>query len=119
MKTIPWQPGFTWRKLGFLSYSNSLSYRDVLENNPDWDVVTEPPIGAVIRYDAPVPNSGLLGTNITFTPTSSEVDQNFYPFDTMDNYILSLARYSPSTLLAVDRFNGWSSDCEQALTGNQ
>ena len=119
MRTIPWQPGFTWRKLGFLSYSNSLNYREVLESTPEWNIITEPPIGAVINYDAPVPASGLLGTNITFTPDSTQTSLNFYPFNSSKSYIESLAKYTPSTLLSVDRINGWSADSTQATTGVQ
>jgi hypothetical protein len=119
MRTIPWQPGFTWRKLGFLSYSDSLSYREIIEMNPGWDVTVEPPIGAVIRYESPTPDSGLLGTNTTFSPSSLQASEDIYPFSSVKEYEKSIATYQLGNVLQVDRLNGWSMDSRQAKFGYQ
>jgi len=55
--SFPFQQQFTWRKLGFLYFTNSLSYREVLEENPQWKVTELPPVGAQIRLSNVSPQS--------------------------------------------------------------
>jgi hypothetical protein len=119
MRTIPWQPGFTWRKLGFISYSDSLAYREVIEMNPGWDVTVEPPIGAGIYYEPSSPNAGLLGTNTTFSPSSLQAPEDIFPFSSVEEYNKALSSYQIGNVLQVDRLNGWSVDSSQARLGFQ
>jgi hypothetical protein len=49
MITVPFQPQFEWRRLGYLFYTDSLKYRDVLDANPQWNVMELPPLGAQIE----------------------------------------------------------------------
>lgn len=119
MKTIPWQPGFTWRKLGYLTSSNSLNYRDVINQNPSWNVTLEPPIGAVIRLDGNSSLGGLQGLPTSVGSISPVTARYIYPYDSVPEYTEALVRYAPSTLMNVDRFNGWSMDSIPAATGIQ
>lgn len=118
MNTVPWQPGFTWRKLGFVTNSNSLAYRDVLSYNPGWDVITEPPIGAVIRLASTGSAGGTEGIP-TSVSSSVQLSSAVYPFESVSAYVRALSKYSPSSMMNVDRFNGWSMDSLPAVTGIQ
>lgn len=119
MKLIPWQPGFTWRKLGYLTGSNSLNYRQVLEDNPDWDVITEPPIGAVIRLKTPNSLGQLQSVPPWPVTTGLQVAREVYPFPSYEEYVNSLSKYSTGALMNSDRVNGWSMDSNVAFTGVQ
>lgn len=119
MKTIPWQPGFTWRKLGFVSRSSSLAYRDVLALNPSWDVTIEPPVGAVIYLEGTASSGQLEAIPTGPNGGSAQISQEVYPFDTFEDYTLALSKYSSGALMTVDRTNGFSMDSAQAVTGIQ
>lgn len=119
MKTVPWQPGFTWRKLGYLTNSNSLSYREVINDNPGWDVVTEPPLGAMIRLSMNSFAGATEGIGVSVNSLGGLTSKEFYPFYSLDEYTTALTRYPPSSLMNVERFNGWSMDSLPAVTGAQ
>lgn len=115
MNTFVFQSNYTWRKTGFVFLSDSLAYRETLNNNPGWDITATPPPGSSLIQ----PNRiGLGVTDTAAVGAGSNVDPlSYYPFDSREEFILSLARYNPSTLLNVDRYNGWSADSTNSLSG--
>jgi len=121
MTTGPFQQQYTWRKLGYLAYSNSLDYRAVLEQNPQWDVVTLPPLGAQIKIDTSFESNGgnLLQSAPVFGLSSSDVADTIYPYDNREEYFLSLNRYTVTAVTNRDRVNGYALDGYSARTGLQ
>lgn len=121
MSTVPFQQQYTWRKLGYLSYTDSLAYRAVLEQNPQWDVVTLPPVGAQIRFDesAATSNGGLLQSAPVFGLPPSATTDDIYPYDNSDEYFLSLNRYTVGAITNRDEVNGYALDGYSARTGLQ
>ena len=119
--SITWNPGDTWRKLGYYYYTNSLDYRAVIEQNPQWDVITEPPTGAVFVLD--VEDSRQLSgtTNSGFFPQLPDayVQESIFPFNTITEYEDQAAKYSLYSLLNYNELNGYTQDTDQAATGNQ
>lgn len=122
MSNLVFQSGSTWRKLGFALYSNSLSYREVLENNPAWSVFSNPPEGTVLSSG---PSSGSLLTaglsqnSPMVSQPLSVYSEDYYPFTTPEDYVVSLSRYAPNHLKNVERLNGWISNSITADTGVQ
>lgn len=119
MGTFVFQPGMTWRKVGYALYSNSLSYREVLEANPAWNVTQVPPPGTVLR--------GSTGSNASYgasqLPSIYSVQNSaglgdYSPFSSSEEYHKSLSRYSPSSLRNMERVNGLSSDSRAVLSGS-
>jgi hypothetical protein len=112
MATLSFQPGATWRKLGFAVYSDSLAYREVLKDNPQWDVLSHPPLGTVLRGKRAQSNAGagLSQQPSVISPISGSSSLLYYPFDNLAGYLESLRKYSPSALKSVERVNGWSSN---------
>lgn len=119
MKTIPWQPGFTWRKLGYITQSSSLAYREVIEDNPGWDVVTEPAIGTVIRLSDTNQMGQIDSLPVGPGGSSAQVAAEVFPFETYADYVSAIARYSTGALMNTDRTNGFSMDSAAAVTGIQ
>lgn len=120
MNTFVFQPGMTWRKLGFALHSNSLEYRKVLENNPIWDISKLPPPGTVLRGSLNgSPSAGASQQPSVYTQLGSDSFLEFFPFDSQIEYYAALVRYSPSSLRKVERINGLTSDSSPALTGRQ
>lgn len=121
MATTPFQQQFTWRKLGYLAFSDSLAYRDVLEENPQWDVVTLPPIGAQISVNsgAQSSNGKLLQSAFVFGLPSSNVSDEIYPYTSEKDYFYSLNRYTVAGVTDRARLNGYTSDGYSARTGLQ
>lgn len=118
--TLPFQQQFTWRKLGYLFFENSLSYREVLEQNPQWSVNKLPPIGAQLQISG---NSGRAGSltqgNFIFgLAIESEADRIF-PYDTAAEYDAALYRYTLQGVVEREQLNGYSIDSLQAITGQQ
>ena len=94
MNTFPFPPGMDWGKLGFTLYSNSLSYREVLNQNPQWTVTELPPIGAVLEVTGTQQTARLQGTPLAFgLPSESELTA-IYPFTSVNDYESSLSKYS-------------------------
>lgn len=116
--SFPFQPQYTWRKLGYLFFSDSLSYREVLEQNPQWKVTELPPVGAQLRLSpGPQQSGGLLQGNFIFgLPLKSEEDRIF-PFESEEAYVQSLIKYSPSAVKQRETVNGWTLDTEKVIIG--
>ena len=121
--SIPFQQQFTWRKLGYLYFTNSLDYRQVLEQNPQWNVTRLPPVGAQIRTQPTADTTGIRGglTQGSFLnglPSGRNRDR-IYPFDTTEEYNSALNRYTLKGVLQRQSLNGPSFDNAAAITGNQ
>ena len=119
--SITWNPGDTWRKLGYYYYTNSLDYRAVIEQNPQWQVTEEPPVGAVLLLNV---NSERVRTS-TNTPgffvdtTDAGVLETVFPFDSVAEYEAQATKYSVYSLVNYNELNGYTMDTEVALTGNR
>lgn len=118
--SLPWQQQFTWRKLGYLFYQDSLSYREVLEQNPQWVVTKLPPIGAQIAIDGANSATGGLsqGDFVFGIPSGSQADEIF-PFDSRDAYTEALNKYTLQGVIERETLNGITFDSTQAITGLQ
>lgn len=118
--SLPFQQEFTWRKLGYLFFQDSLAYREILEQNPQWEVTTLPPIGAQLEITgANNGNGGLTqGTYVSGLVTGS-TREDIYPFDSINEYITSLNRYTLQGVINRDSLNGYTLDTPQSITGNQ
>lgn len=118
--SITWNPGDTWRKLGYFYYTNSLQYRSVIEQNPQWNVMIEPPIGTVLSLD--VDDSRTLSTtnNSGFfsTATDEYLQDIIFPFEYEEQYYSQAAKYSLYSLVNYNELNGYTQDTTQAATGN-
>lgn len=122
--SVPFQQQFTWRKLGYLYFTDSLSYRTVLEENPQWKVTELPPLGAQLRI---TPNNGVSGFapgglsqgNFIFGLPSGENAATIYPFDTQEEYTEALNRYTLQGVIDREAINGINFDSVQAITGSQ
>ena len=119
--SITWNPGDTWRKLGYYYYTNSLDYRAVIEQNPQWQVTEEPPVGAVLLLNV---NSERVRTS-TNNPgffvdtTDAGVLETVFPFDSVAEYEAQATKYSVYSLVNYNELNGYTMDTEVALTGNR
>ena len=119
MKTFPFPPGMDWGKLGFTLYSNSLSYREVLNQNPQWTVTELPPIGAVLEVTGTQQTARLQGTPLAFgLPSESELTA-IYPFTSVNDYESSLSKYSAKALRSIEEVNGLTMTSTPAVTGIQ
>ena len=117
-KTVTWGPGDTWRKVGYLTYYNSLDYRYVLEQNPQWNMTITPPVGTVIRLTTEGGTPGTLNSVDPFWVQSSEgADQLYFPFSTAQQYEDRVAQYSFYAILNSQSLNGYTSDSEKAIVG--
>jgi hypothetical protein len=121
--SFPFQPQFTWRKLGYLAYTDSTDYRDVLDQNPQWNVWEIPPEGAQLRLSS-IGNTGgtpgtlAQGSFITGQPTADQSDAIF-PYDTLSEYTSALFRYNLQGVIDRESINGITFDSTQAITGIQ
>lgn len=116
--SFPFQQQSTWRQLGYLYFTDSLSYREVLEQNPQWNVTELPPIGAQIRIGSTLNSTGgLVQGSFIFGPTLGATKFDIYPFDTTEAYVKSLVKYSPSAVLQRDKVNGYSLDSDVTTVG--
>lgn len=121
--SIPFQQQFTWRKLGYLYYTNSLDYREVLKENPQWNVTELPPLGAQIRI-TPVANTGgtpggLSQGSFVFGLPTGESRAEIFPYDTEESYYTALNRYTLQGVIDREALNGITFDSTQAITGQQ
>jgi hypothetical protein len=118
--SVPFQPQFTWRKLGYLYFTDSLSYREVLEQNPQWKVTELPPVGAQLRITGTNGTSGGLsqGSFIFGLPSGEQADA-IYPYDTEEEYVKALDRYTVQGVVQREALNGVTMDSEKAITGSQ
>ena len=118
--SLPFQQQFTWRKLGYLFFEDSLSYREVLEQNPQWSVNELPPVGAQLRIAGNGGRAGSLtqGNFIFGLAVESQADL-IYPYDTEEEYNTALYRYTLQGVVERETLNGYSIDSTQAITGQQ
>jgi hypothetical protein len=121
--SFPWQPQFSWRKLGYLTYTNSTDYREVLEQNPQWSVWELPPEGAQLRLSQIGNSSGTPGTLtqgsfITGLPVG-EFSDAIFPYSTAEEYDSALYRYTLQGVVDREALNGITFDSTQAITGIQ
>lgn len=121
--SVPFQQQFTWRKLGYLYFTNSLDYRLVLEQNPQWKVTELPPIGAQLRISPTADSSGTpggltQGSTVFGFAESNEADR-IYPYVTEADYNEALNRYTLQGVVDRESLNGITFDSTQALTGLQ
>ena len=118
--SLPFQQQFTFRKLGYLYFENSLSYRQVLEQNPQWKVTELPPVGAELRVQGAQGSAGGLtqGNFIFGLPLGDQRDVIF-PFETEPEYVAALNRYTLQGVVGRQTINGVTLDSEQAFTGQQ
>ena len=121
--SVPFQPADTWRKLGYIYFTDSMNYREVLNQNAQWKVTELPPIGAQLQI-SPSENSGgtpggLTQGSFIFGLTANESSQDIYPFDSQEEYTMSLERYTLQGVVERDSLNGLTFDSRQAITGLQ
>jgi hypothetical protein len=120
MNTLVFQPGMTWRKLAYALSSTSLAYRQILDENPIWNVMESPPPGVVLRVPSLSDNSGGASQQPSvYSQPSGQASPNYYPFTSEDEYFISLFKYSSSALRRVERINGPTNDSTSAFTGRQ
>lgn len=121
MITVPFQPQFNWRKLGYLFYTDSLEYRKVLDSNPQWNVMELPPLGAQIEVQptSTAGTGGLSQSSFVFGLTAGDQEDVIFPYDTNAEYTAALDRYTMYSVLFLDSINGYSADSNAAITGKQ
>jgi hypothetical protein len=119
MISIPFQQQFTWRKLGYLFYTDSLAYRAVLEENPQWVVTELPPIGAQLRLPSPQTTGGLDQSPFIYGLPTGDIADAIFPFDTQQSYVESLSRYTMSGVKNREANNGLTLDNYSVYTGIQ
>jgi hypothetical protein len=121
--SVPFQQQSTWRKLGYLYFTNSLEYREVLEQNPQWKVTELPPLGAQLRISPSANASGTRGGltqgSFIFGIPAGENATRIYPFNTQQEYTAALNRYTLQGVLDREAINGITYDSTQAITGQQ
>lgn len=110
MNTFVLQSGATWPKLGFVFFSDSLSYREVLEANPFWDITKMPNPGSVLMQpeESGVGDSGLTQASmaVSVDTTNYSVNDTYYPFSTAEEYSQAISRYGTYSLSNVAELNG-------------
>jgi hypothetical protein len=121
--SFPFQPQHTWRKLGYLAFTDSFQYREVLEQNPQWKVWELPPIGAQLRLTSAAGTTGTpggltQGSFVVGSPTGDFSDAIF-PYNSQEEYNQALYRYSLQGVLDREQLNGITFDSTQAITGIQ
>jgi hypothetical protein len=119
--SVPFQQQYTWRKLGYLYFTDSLSYREVLEQNPQWKVTELPPIGAQLRVTSSANSGGVPGGlsqgSFIFGLPSGQQRDSIFPFETEKDYTKALNRYTVQGVVDRDELNGLSLDSAAAITG--
>jgi hypothetical protein len=121
--SVPFQQQDTWRKLGYLYFTNSLDYREVLEQNPQWKVTELPPLGAQLRISPSATTAGTPGGltqgSFIFGLSTGEASANIFPYDTQEAYTVALNRYTLQGVIDREEINGITFDSVQAITGQQ
>lgn len=121
--SVPFQQTFTWRKLGYLYFTNSLDYRTVLEENPQWKVTELPPLGAQLRISPAANTSGTPGGltqgSFIFGAPTGENRLSIFPYITKEDYSAALNRYTLQGVIDRESLNGITFDSTQAVTGQQ
>jgi hypothetical protein len=117
--SITWNPGDTWRKLGYYYYTNSLDYRAVIEQNPQWNVTEEPPTGAVLLLNVNNARARTSLNNDGFFVNTEDVAvlEAIFPFDSVEEYEAQATKYNLYSLINYNECNGYTMDTPEALTG--
>lgn len=105
----PFEQGDTWRKLGYLYFTDSLSYREVLDQNPSWTVTQLPPVGAQLQITPSAAGGGEQATFL-FGEDAVSTQEVIFPFSTVDQYTEALDRYPLASISNKNQINGWSQD---------
>jgi hypothetical protein len=117
MITFPLQPSDDWRKLGYKYFTSSLAYREILDENPLWDVTELPPVGTQLQTTGGASGNNLLQASFIFgTGTAQDADL-YFPFDSKESYFAALNKYTITAVLDRDKINGYSSDSSIPVTG--
>lgn len=90
----------TWGKLGYVLHGDSLAYKDVLEDNPGWDMTKIPAPGTVL-FTSSVSN--VTGTLTSFPYVDRfgperEIVSNTFPWESSQSRADRLLSYSPSAI---------------------
>jgi len=118
-QTVTWGPGDTWRKVGYLTYQNSLDYKYVLQQNPQWNMTATPPVGTVIKLDTNGSQAGTLNSVDPFwEQTAYNEDRIYFPFDTPQEYEAQVVKYTFYALSNNQELNGYTADSKVAVQGN-
>lgn len=118
--SVPFQQQFTYRKLGYLYFQDSLSYREVLEQNPQWNVTELPPVGAQLQISSQNGVAGGLSQgNFIFGLSSASTYGQIFPYETEISYTEALNRYTLQGVVERDKLNGVTLDSTQSITGEQ
>jgi hypothetical protein len=119
--SIPFEQSYTWRKLGYIYFTNSLEYREVLDQNPQWVVTELPPVGAQLRIttNASQASNTLSQGSFVFNGTNNPVQNFIYPYTTTEDYVLSTIRYPKAALDNVNQINGYNFNDFAAIDGVQ
>ncbi len=121
--SFPFQPQYTWRKLGYLAFTDSLQYREVLEQNRQWSVWELPPIGAQLRLSQVASTAGTPGGltqgSFVFGTVFGDASDAIFPYDTQKQYDTALYRYTLQGVVERETLNGITFDSTQAITGIQ
>jgi hypothetical protein len=116
--SIPFQQQTTFRKLGYMYFTDSLSYREVLEQNPQWTVTELPPVGAQLRIRGTSDSTGgLVQGDFLFGPAANGLNIDIYPYETEESYVKALVKYSPSAVANREKINGYAMDSEVTTVG--
>lgn len=123
MNTFVFQPGATWRKVGFAFYSDSLAYREILDANPFWDITKSPVPGTPLYKpeDTGLSSGGLTQAGITTNVniTSPQASNSYYPFSSESEYLRALSLYTVANTSDIERYNGWTATSSQVISGIQ
>ena len=119
--SITWNPGDTWRKLGYFYYTNSLDFRSVIEQNPQWSVTEEPPVGVVLSLDVNSQRvlSSTNNSDFFVNTENAGVLERIFPFDSLAEYDAQASKYNLYSLVNYNEVNGYTQDTPEALTGNR
>lgn len=121
--SLPFQQDHTWRKLGYLYFTDSLNYREVLAQNSQWKVTELPPIGAQLSISSSENSGGTPGGltqgSFIFGLPNGESSREIYPYDTEEQYDVALYRYTLQGVVDREQLNGLTFDSVQAITGDQ
>lgn len=119
--SITWNPGDTWRKLGYFYYTNSLDFRSVIEQNPQWSVTEEPPVGTVLSLNVNDARMRAAENNNGFfvDTENAGVLETIFPFTSTAEYQAQAAKYNLYSLINYNELNGYTMDTTEALTGNR
>lgn len=118
--SFPFQQQFTWRKLGYLLFSDSLAYREVLEQNPQWNVTELPPLGAQLRVRQTAQSTNTLTQgDFIFGEPLDDNNLEIFPFTTNESYVKALVKYSSSAVANREAINGYALDSEVTTLGGK